>query len=95
MRPTRVHLHARQKRQLARHAKSTGKPLSEEMRNATDFYLRWPVTAKEDLRAFLEEAGRSADNTLRKLDETIYYVKRTLKLPANVRKSRVPFSAAN
>jgi transcription initiation factor IIE alpha subunit len=95
MHPTKAHLHTRQERQLAKRATITGKSVSEEMHNAIDFYLRRPVMANEDLSAFLEVAGRSADNILRKLDETISYVKRTLKVRSNVRKSRVPFSAAN
>ena len=93
MRPTKVRLSQRLKRQLAKRARISGKSVSEEMRNAVDFYLQLPVGGKEELSAFLKLASRSADRTLRKLDRTISYVKRALQQRTNVRRRRVPFIA--
>jgi Ribbon-helix-helix protein, copG family len=93
MRPIRVCLDQRLKRQLAKRARGSGKSVSEEMRNAVDFYLQLPFRGKEELIAFLKLASCSADRTLRKLDETISYVNQALKPQAKVRKRRVPFIA--
>lgn len=95
MRPTRVHLHPRQERQLAKRAKITGKSVSEEMRNAIDSYLHLPVTDKEGLRALLEVGGQSANRILRRLDEAISYVNRVLRDNRRGRKRRVPLVTAN
>jgi hypothetical protein len=93
MRPISVRLNCRLKRQLARRARISGNSVSEEMRNAVDFYLQLPFRGKEELSAFLKLASCSADRTLRRLDETISYVKRTLERQANVPQRRVPFIA--
>ncbi len=93
MRPTSVRLNQRLERQLAKRARISGKSVSEEMRNAVDFYLQLPIRGKEGLSAFLKLASRSADRTVRKLDETISDVNRALKPQANVRKRRVRFIA--
>jgi len=93
MRPTKVRLNQRLKRQLAKGSRISGKSVSEEMRNAVDFYLQLPVRGKEELSAFLKLVSRSADRTLRKLDETISYVGRALKPQANARQRCVRFIA--
>jgi hypothetical protein len=90
MRPIRVRLNQRLKRQLAKRARIRGKPVSEEMRNAVDLYLQLPISGKKDLSAFIELVSRSADRTLRKRDGIISYVNRALQPQANVRQRRIP-----
>jgi len=93
MRVISVHLNQRLKRQLVKCARISGKSVSEETRNASDFYLQLPIRGEEELRAFLKLASRSADRTLRKLDGTNSYVKRALQQRTNVRRRRVSFIA--
>jgi len=93
MRPISVSLNRRLKRRLARRARISGKSISEGMPNAVDYYLKLPIEGKEELTAFLKLASRSADRTLKNLDETISYVNRTLESQASTRKRRVPFIA--
>lgn len=93
MRSASVHLSLRLRRQLAKRARISGKSVSEEMRNAVDFYLQLPFREEKELRTLLRLASRSADRSIRKLDETIYYVKRALKRQANARRRCVSFNA--
>ena len=99
MRPTRVHLNQRQKGQLVKRARISGKTVSEEVRSAIDFYLDLPIRkairTEEELAGFFCVANRSADRIVRKLDETILHVNRVLKSKVKVCKRSLPFLAAN
>ena len=74
-----IHLDPKQKARLARRAKKRGRSFSQEVRNAIDLYLDFPVESEEELEALAREAKESADRSIKKLDETIAYVNRGLK----------------
>jgi len=78
-----IHMDPKQKRQLARRAKLRGKSFSQEVRTAVDLYLAMPIESKEELSLLARSANRSADRTIKKLDETIAYVDRVLKQKRN------------
>jgi hypothetical protein len=80
-----LHLDARQKQRLARRARLRGKSFSQEVRDALDLYLAVPVETEAELSSLARAASLSADRTIRKLDETIEYVDRTLKKARNGR----------
>ena len=80
-----LHLDARQKERLANRARLRGKSFSQEVRDALDLYLAVPVETEEELSSLAKAANRSADRTIKKLDETIEYVDRTLKKARNTR----------
>ena len=80
-----LHLDARQKERLVHRARLRGKSFSQEVRDALDLYLAVPVQTEEELSSLAKAANRSADRTIKKLDETIDYVDRTLKKARNVR----------
>jgi hypothetical protein len=80
-----LHLDARQKERLVNRARLRGKSFSQEVRDALDLYLAVPVETEEELSSLAKAANRSADRTIRKLDETIEYVDRTLKKARNTR----------
>ena len=78
-----LHLDAKQKQRLARRARLRGKSFSQEVRDALDLYLAVPVETEEELSSLARAANVSADRTIKKLDETIAYVHRTLKKARN------------
>jgi hypothetical protein len=78
-----IHMDPKQKRQLARRAKQRGKSFSQEVRTAVDLYLAMPIESEEELSLLARSANRSADRTIKKLDETIAYVDRVLKQKRN------------
>jgi hypothetical protein len=80
-----LHLDARQKERLVHRARLRGKSFSQEVRDALDLYLAVPVETEEELSSLARAANRSADRTIKKLDETIEYVDRTLKKARNAR----------
>jgi len=80
-----LHLDARQKQRLVHRAKLRGKSFSQEVRDALDLYLAVPVETEEELSSLAKAANLSADRTIKKLDETIEYVDRTLKKARNGR----------
>jgi len=80
-----LHLDARQKQRLVHRAKLRGKSFSQEIRDALDLYLAVPVETEEELSSLAKAANLSADRTIKKLDETIEYVDRTLKKARNGR----------
>jgi hypothetical protein len=80
-----LHLDARQKQRLVHRAKLRGKSFSQEVRDALDLYLAVPVETEEELSSLARAANLSADRTIKKLDETIDYVDRTLKKARNGR----------
>lgn len=80
-----LHLDARQKERLANRARLRGKSFSQEVRDALDLYLAVPVETEEELSSLAKAANRSADRAIKKLDETIEYVDRTLKKARNTR----------
>jgi hypothetical protein len=80
-----LHLDEKQKRRLARRARLRGKSFSQEVRDALDLYLAVPVETEAELSSLARAARLSADRTIRKLDETIEYVDRTLKRARNGR----------
>jgi hypothetical protein len=78
-----LHLDARQKQRLVHRAKLRGKSFSQEVRDALELYLAVPVETEEELSSLARAANLSADRTIKKLDETIDYVDRTLKNARN------------
>ena len=74
-----IHIDPRQKRRVARRAKLRGKSFSQEVHDAVDLYLALPTENEEQLRRLAHAANRSADRMIKKLDETIAYVERTVK----------------
>ncbi|MCU1243517.1 MAG: hypothetical protein JWO71_4243 [Candidatus Acidoferrum typicum] len=80
-----LHLDARQKQRLVHRAKLRGKSFSQEVRDALELYLAVPVETEEELSSLARAANLSADRTIKKLDETIDYVDRTLKKARNGR----------
>jgi hypothetical protein len=80
-----LHLDAKQKQRLVNRARLRGKSFSQEVRDALDLYLAVPIETEEELNSLARAASLSADRTIRKLDETIEYVDRTLKKARNSR----------
>jgi hypothetical protein len=80
-----LHLDAKQKQRLVNRARLRGKSFSQEVRDALDLYLAVPIETEEELSSLARAASLSADRTIRKLDETIEYVDRTLKKARNGR----------
>jgi len=80
-----LHLDAKQKQRLVNRARLRGKSFSQEVRDALDLYLAVPIETEEELSILARAASLSADRTIRKLDETIDYVDRTLKKARNSR----------
>ena len=80
-----LHLDAKQKERLVRRARLRGKSFSQEVRDALDLYLAVPIETEAELSSLARAASLSADRTIRKLDETIAYVDRTLKKARNGR----------
>lgn len=78
-----LHLDAKQKQRLANRARLRGKSFSQEVRDALDMYLAVPVETEEELSSLARAANLSADRTIKKLDETIEYVDRTLRKAKN------------
>jgi hypothetical protein len=78
-----LHLDAKQKQRLVRRARLRGKSFSQEVRDALDLYLAVPVETEQELSSLARAANLSADRTIKKLDETIEYVGRTLKRARN------------
>jgi predicted transcriptional regulator len=74
-----IHIDPRQKRRLARLAKLRGKSFSHEIHDAVDLYLALPIENEEQLSSLAHAANRSADRMIKKLDEAIAYVDRTVK----------------
>ena len=56
-----------------------GKSFSQEVRDAVDLYLEIPVGEEEEVKLLAREANRAADRMIKRLDETIGNVERTLK----------------
>ena len=80
-----LHLDAKQKQRLVNRARLRGKSFSQEVRDALDLYLAVPLETEAELSSLARAASLSADRTIRKLDETIEYVDRTLKKARNGR----------
>jgi hypothetical protein len=80
-----LHLDPKQKQRLVNRARLRGKSFSQEVRDALDLYLAVPIETEEELSILARAASLSADRTIRKLDETIEYVDRTLKKARNSR----------
>jgi hypothetical protein len=80
-----LHLDQKQKERLVNRARLRGKSFSQEVRDALDLYLAVPVETEKELSSLAKAANLSADRTIRKLDETIEYVDRTLKKARNAR----------
>jgi hypothetical protein len=74
-----IHIDPKQKRQLVRRARLRGKSFSQEVRTAIGMYLALPVESEDELNLLARAANRSADRSIKKLDETIAYVDRVLK----------------
>ncbi len=80
-----LHLDAKQKQRLVRRARLRGKSFSQEVRDALDLYLAVPFETEAELSSLARAANQSADRTIKKLDETIQYVDRTLRKARNGR----------
>jgi hypothetical protein len=80
-----LHLDPKQKQRVVHRAKLRGKSFSQEVRDALDLYLAVPVETENELSDLARAANLSADRTIKKLDETIEYVDRTLKKARNGR----------
>ncbi len=80
-----LHLDAKQKQRLVRRARLRGKSFSQEVRDALDLYLAVPFETEAELSSLARAANQSADRTIKKLDETIAYVDRTLRKARNGR----------
>lgn len=80
-----LHLDARQKQRLVHRARLRGKSFSQEVRDALELYLAVPVETEKELGSLARAANLSADRTIKKLDETIEYVRRTLKKARSAR----------
>jgi hypothetical protein len=80
-----LHLDPRQKQRVVHRARLRGKSFSQEVRDALDLYLAVPVETEKELSNLARAANLSADRTIKKLDETIEYVDRTLKRARNGR----------
>ena len=74
-----IHFDPKQKRLLTRRAKEHGRSFSQEVRNAVDLYLSVPVETEEELSALAKAANEAAGRMIKRLDETIAHVDRTLK----------------
>jgi len=74
-----IHFDPKQKRLLTRRAKERGRSFSQEVRNAVDLYLSVPVETEEGLSVLAKAANEAADRMIKRLDETIAHVDRTLK----------------
>ena len=74
-----IHLDPKQKQRLARRAKLRGRSFSQEVRNAVELYLAIPVETEEQLELLAKAANESMDRMIKRLDETIAHVDRTLK----------------
>ena len=81
-----IQLDPKRKRRLVRRAKKSGKSLSQEVNSAVDLYLSVPPEKEAELGAMAREAGAAADRMIKRLDETIAYVDRTLKERKKARK---------
>lgn len=79
-----IHLDPKQKERLARRAKRRGRSFSQEVRNAVDMYLELPAD-EEELGILARAANEAADRMIVRLDETIAYLDRGLKV---IRKSK-------
>jgi hypothetical protein len=80
-----LHLDPKQKERVVHRARLRGKSFSQEVRDALDLYLAVPVETEKELSNLARAANLSADRTIKKLDETIEYVDRTLKRARNGR----------
>jgi hypothetical protein len=80
-----LHLDPKQKQRLVHRARLRGKSFSQEVRDALDLYLAVPVETEKELAGLARAANLSADRTIKKLDETIEYVNRTLRKARNGR----------
>lgn len=74
-----IHFDPKQKRLLTRRAKQRGRSFSQEVRNAVELYLSVPVETEEELSVLAIAANQAADRMIKRLDETIAHVDRTLK----------------
>ena len=74
-----IHFDPKQKQRLARRAKQRGRSFSQAVRDAVDLYLDVPVETEEELELLAKAASQSADRMIKRLDETIARVDRTLQ----------------
>jgi hypothetical protein len=84
-----IHMDPKQKRRLVQRAKLRGKSFSQEVRDAVDLYLAMPIESEEQLSTLARTAKRSADRTIKRLDETIAYVDRVLKHKSTASRSHL------
>lgn len=78
-----IHFDEKQKRRLTPRARLPGKSFSQEVRDAVELYLSVSAETEAELTALARAANLAADGMLKRLDETIAYVDRTLEQPRN------------
>ena len=78
-----IHFDPKQKQRLAQRARSRGKSFSQEVRDAVDLYLTLPVETEVELSGLATAARRSAERSLRHLDNAIAAVDRVLRRRRN------------
>ena len=78
-----IHFDPKQKQRLAQRARSRGKSFSQEVRDAVDLYLTLPVETEAELSGLATAARRSAERSLRHLDNAIAAVDRVLRRRRN------------
>jgi hypothetical protein len=74
-----VQIDSRQRQRLARRAKKSGKSLNQEVHEALELYLSVPPAMQRKLSATAKAANRAADRMIKRIDQTIAYVERSLK----------------
>jgi hypothetical protein len=74
-----VQIDPRQRQRLARRAKRSGKSLNQEVHEALELYLSVPPEMQRKLSVTAKVANRAADRMIKRLDQTIAYVRRSLK----------------
>ena len=80
-----IHFEPKQKQRLAQRARRRGKSFSQEVRDAVDLYLTLPVETEAELSGLATAARRSAERSLRHLDNAIAAVDRVLRRRRNGR----------
>ena len=74
-----IHFRPEQKKRLVRQARTKGKSLSQEVRDAVDFYLEVPPGSEKELAGLAAEARRATERMIEDLDDAIASVRRSRK----------------
>ena len=74
-----IHFRPGQKERLTRRARRSGKSLSQEVRDAVEFYLNLPPAATQELEVLAAAANEAADHAIASMDDAIATVRRVLR----------------